>query len=160
MCICMYPYVLCVGESKALPVLYPLQHSLREARTNIAWHVITVIVLAFLTAGKMQSTIKHGKGRGVCAIMVLGVVSIHNYCTYSTSFCALTNAYSVHVHILCTYMYIHCMFTTTCTCICVYDLKFMNIFSRNAASISTFQLCPIHYKFNTFSVHAEYTYTE
>ena len=83
-------------------MLYPLQHSLREARTNIAWHVITVIVLAFLTAGKMQSTIKHRKGRGVCAIMVL-----------STSFCALTNTYSVHVHILCTYMYVHSMFTTT-----------------------------------------------
>ena len=48
-----------------------------------ARHVITVIVLAFLTqenkAGKMQSTInqlKHGKGRAVRAIMVLGVVSI------------------------------------------------------------------------------------
>ena len=43
----------------------------------------TMIVLAFLTqenkAGKMQSTInqlKHGKGRAVRAIMVLGVVSI------------------------------------------------------------------------------------
>ena len=48
-----------------------------------ARHVITVIVLAFLTqenkAGKMQSTInqlKHGKGRAVGAIMVLGVVSL------------------------------------------------------------------------------------
>ena len=48
-----------------------------------AWHVITVIVLAFLIqqtkAGKMQSTInqlKHGKGCAVRAIMVLGVVSI------------------------------------------------------------------------------------
>ena len=45
-------------------------------------------------ASKMQSTInqlKHGKGRAVRVIMVLGVVSIDHYYTYSTSFRALTN---------------------------------------------------------------------
>ena len=56
-----------------------IQHGLRGGARYTAWHVITVIVLAFLTrnkAGKMQSTLKHGKGRALRAIMVLGVVSI------------------------------------------------------------------------------------
>ena len=62
--------VLCVGKSKAPPVLYPscIQHGLHGGARNRARHVITVIVLAFLIlhtrnkAGKMQSTLKHGKG--------------------------------------------------------------------------------------------------
>ena len=101
--------VLCVGESKAPPVLYPSYSTVYVGRARYtARHVITVIVLAFLTqenkAGKMQSTInqlKYRKGRAVRAIMVLGVVSIdsatpralwlsrphpsYHYCTYSTS---------------------------------------------------------------------------
>ena len=59
-----------------------------------ARHVITVTVLAFLTADKMQSTInqlKHRKGCAVRVIMVLGVVSIDHYCAYGTFFRALTN---------------------------------------------------------------------
>ena len=63
----IYIYIfiaLCVGESKAPPVLYP----------------------------SYGAVLKHGKGR---AIMVLGVVSIDHYCAYSTSFCALTNTYSM-----------------------------------------------------------------
>ena len=47
--------VLCVGESKAI------RYSLRGGVCNTAWHIITVIVVAFLTqenkASKMQSTI-------------------------------------------------------------------------------------------------------
>ena len=66
--------VLCVGESKAPPVLYPSYSTfyVRRARYT-ARHVKTVIVLAFLTAGKMLTTInqlKHGKGRTVRAIIV------------------------------------------------------------------------------------------
>ena len=80
-----------------------LQRGLREARA--IQH--GTILLAFLTADKMQSTIKHGKGRAVRAIiMVLGMVSIddtalgyatlsrphlsYHYCAYSTTFQALT----------------------------------------------------------------------
>ena len=73
-------------------MLYPSYSTVYVGRARYtARHVITVIVLAFLTqenkAGKMQS---NGKGRAVRAIMVLGVVSIDHYCTYSTSFRALT----------------------------------------------------------------------
>ena len=57
------------GAASAVSVI---QHGLRGSVCYTAWHVITVIVLAFLTqvnkAGKMQSTInqlKHGKGRAV-----------------------------------------------------------------------------------------------
>ena len=68
---------LCVGESKAPPMSY-----------NTARHVITVIVVAFLTqeykAGKMQSTInqlKHGKGGAVRDNGTRGVVSIDQLST-------------------------------------------------------------------------------
>ena len=71
----MYIYfiVLCVGESKAPPVLYLSYSTVYvEAHATQQQHVITEIVLAFLTqenkAGEMQSTInqlKHGKGRAV-----------------------------------------------------------------------------------------------
>ena len=50
-----------------------IQHGLRKARCYRARHVITVIVSAFLTADKMQSTIneiKHGNGCAQRAIMV------------------------------------------------------------------------------------------
>ena len=100
--------VLCIGESKAPPVLYLSYstvymeaHAIRTAR-----HVITVIVLAFLTqeneACKMQSTInqlKHGKGRAVRDNGTRGVVLIDRYCTYSTSFGALTNTYSTELSV-------------------------------------------------------------
>ena len=56
--------------------------------------MITVIVLAFLTVGKMQSTINqfnHGKGRAVPAIMVLGVVLIdHTALGYASCCMALS----------------------------------------------------------------------
>ena len=52
----------------AASVISVIEHSLRGGARNTARHVITVIVLAFLTqenkAGKMQSTInqlKHGR---------------------------------------------------------------------------------------------------
>ena len=93
----MVTYCTLCGQIKGTPGAVSIiqQHGLRGGTRYTARHVITVIVLAFLTqenkAGKMQSTIKHGKGRAVRAIMVLGVVSIDHYCTYSTSFHALTN---------------------------------------------------------------------
>ena len=78
-----YIIVLCVSDSKVLPVVYVIQHSLRGGARNTARHVITVIVLAFLTlenkASKMQNTtnqLKHGKGHSVCDISTRGVVSI------------------------------------------------------------------------------------
>ena len=56
-----YTHLLCVGESKVPPVLYPSYSTVYVEARNTARHVITVIVLAFLTqenkASKMQSTI-------------------------------------------------------------------------------------------------------
>ena len=58
----IYIYVLCVGKSKALPVLYPSYSTVYVGGArNTARHVKTVIILAFLTqeykAGKTQSII-------------------------------------------------------------------------------------------------------
>ena len=77
--------VLCVGESKAPPVLI---HGLRGGAPNTARHVMlfVVIVLAFLTqnnkAGKIKSTLKHGKGRAVRDNGTRGVFSIDQYSTH------------------------------------------------------------------------------
>ena len=85
----MHVIVLCVGESKAPLVLY-LSHSTVyvEARANTARHMITVILLAFLTqenkASKIHSTInqlKHGKGRAIRNNGTRSVVSIDQYST-------------------------------------------------------------------------------
>ena len=75
-----HTYIYCTlrgrikGATSAISII---QHSLRGGARNTAWHVITVIVVAFLTqenkAGKKQSTInqlKHGKDV-LYAIMVL-----------------------------------------------------------------------------------------
>ena len=77
-CTCTYTYCTLRGRIKGTAsAISIIQHSLHTAQ-----HVITVIVLAFLTqenkASKMQSTInqlKHGKGRAVHAIIVLLVWS-------------------------------------------------------------------------------------
>ena len=73
------------GAASAISVI---QHSLRRGMRNTARHLITVILLAFLTqenkAGKMQSTInqlKHGKGRAVRDNGARGVVLIDQYST-------------------------------------------------------------------------------
>ena len=73
------------GVASAISII---QHSLHGGARNTAWHVITVIVLAFLTqenkVRKMQSTInqlKYGKGRAVCDNGTRGVVSIDQYST-------------------------------------------------------------------------------
>ena len=96
-------YVLCMGGSKAPPVLYPSYSTVYvEVRTlySTAHDNSDGFSLSYTTnkTGKMQSTInqlKHGKERAVRAIMVLGVVSIDYYCSYSTTFHALTNTYIV-----------------------------------------------------------------
>ena len=84
------------ANQSAASAVSVIQHGLRGARAiqHDSRHVIAVIVLAFLTqenkAGKMQSTInqlKHGKGRAVRAIMVLGVVSIDHTALGYTSCC-------------------------------------------------------------------------
>ena len=69
-------YIYCTlrGRIKgAASAIIVIQHSLCGGARNTAWHMITVIVLAFLTqenkSSKMQSTInqlKHGKGCAVC----------------------------------------------------------------------------------------------
>ena len=77
-------------------MLYPSYSTVYVRRTLCSMARDNSIVLAFLTVGKMQSTInqlKYGKDRAVRTIMVLRVVLYH-YCTYSTSFRALTNTYS------------------------------------------------------------------
>ena len=66
-----------IGPASAISVI---QHSLHGGVCNIAPHVITVIVLAFLTqenkAGKMLHQLKHRKGCAVHNNGTCGVVSI------------------------------------------------------------------------------------
>ena len=90
-CTCTY----CTLRGRIKGTLSVIQ---RGGARYTARHVITVIVLAFLTqenkAGKIQSTInqlKHGKGRAVRAIMVLGVLSIdHTALGYASCCMALS----------------------------------------------------------------------
>ena len=73
--------LLIIGLAAAGPVPLPvIQHSLSKARALYSTSRETVIVLAFLTAGKIQSTrsqLNHRKGRAVRAIMVVEIAIQH-----------------------------------------------------------------------------------